>query len=163
MLNELDKELERRGHKFVRYADDLLIFCKSRKASQCTYGHIVPFIEGKLFLKVNQEKTKVAYIRDIKFLSYAFGRRNGKCQYLLPPESIKKMKHKICELTSRSNGWGYDYRKKSVFNGTFVVGRTIFHWQATRTVLKNGIAGFVTESACVYGNHGNGLGQGTTT
>jgi len=106
MLNELDKELERRGHKFVRYADDLLIFCKSRKAAHRTYDHIVPFIEGKLFLKVNREKTKVAYIRDIKFLSYAFGRRNGKCQYLLHPESIKKMKHKIRELTSRSNGRG---------------------------------------------------------
>ena len=112
MLNELDKELERRGHKFVRYADDLLIFCKSRKAAHRTYDHIVPFIEGKLFLKVNREKTKVAYIRDIKFLSYAFGRRNGKCQYLLHPESIKKMKHKIRELTSRSNGWGYEYRKE---------------------------------------------------
>lgn len=112
MLNELDKELERRGHKFVRYADDLLIFCKSRKAAHRTYDHIVPFIEGKLFLKVNREKTKVAYIRDIKFLSYAFGRRNGKCQYLLHLESIKKMKHKIRELTSRSNGWGYEYRKE---------------------------------------------------
>ena len=98
--------------KYVRYADDLLIFCKSRKAAHRTYDHIVPFIEGKLFLKVNREKTKVAYIRDIKFLSYAFGRRNGKCQYLLHPESIKKMKHKIRELTSRSNGWGYEYRKE---------------------------------------------------
>ena len=112
MLNELDKELERRGHKFVRYADDLVIFCKSRKAAQRTYEHIVPFIEGKLFLKVNKEKTKVAYMRDIKFLSYAFGRRNGKCQYRLHPESISKMKDKIRELTSRSNGWSYEYRKQ---------------------------------------------------
>ena len=112
MLNELDKELERRGHKFVRYADDLVIFCKSRKAAQRTYEHIVPFIEGKLFLRVNKEKTKVAYMRDIKFLSYAFGRRNGKCQYRLHPESISKMKDKIRELTSRSNGWSYEYRKQ---------------------------------------------------
>ena len=112
MLNELDKELERRGHKFVRYADDLVIFCKSRKAAQRTYEHIVPFIENKLFLKVNKEKTKVAYMRDIKFLSYAFGRRNGKCQYRLHSESIKKMKDKIRELTSRSNGWSYEYRKQ---------------------------------------------------
>lgn len=112
MLNELDKELERRGHKFVRYADDLVIFCKSRKAAQRTYEHIVPFIENKLFLKVNKEKTKVAYMRDIKFLSYAFGRRNGKCQYRLHSESIKKMKDKIRELTSRSNSWSYEYRKQ---------------------------------------------------
>lgn len=112
MLNELDKELERRGHKFVRYADDLVVFCKSRKAAQRTYEHIVPFIERKLFLKVNKEKTKVAYIRDIKFLSYTFGRRNGKCQYRLHPDSIRKMKEKIRELTSRSNGWSYEYRKQ---------------------------------------------------
>ena len=112
MLNELDKELERRGHKFVRYADDLVILCKSRKAAQRTYEHIIPFIENKLFLRVNKEKTKVAYMRDIKFLSYAFGRRNGKCQYRLHPESVKKMKGKIRELTSRSNGWSYEYRKQ---------------------------------------------------
>ena len=61
ILNELDKELERRGHKFVRYADDLVIFCKSRKAAKRTYEHIVPFIEKKLFLKVNKVKTKVAF------------------------------------------------------------------------------------------------------
>ena len=112
MLNELDKELERRGHKFVRYADDLVILCKSRKAAQRTYEHIIPFIENKLFLRVNKEKTKVAYMRDIKFLSHAFGRRNGKCQYRLHPESVKKMKGKIRELTSRSNGWSYEYRKQ---------------------------------------------------
>ena len=112
MLNELDKELERRGHKFVRYADDLVILCKSRKAAQRTYEHIIPFIEDKLFLRVNKEKTKVAYVRDIKFLSYAFGRRNEKCQYRLHPESVKKMKGKIRELTSRSNGWSYEYRKQ---------------------------------------------------
>ena len=112
MLNELDKELESRGHKFVRYADDLVILCKSRKAAQRTYEHIIPFIENKLFLRVNKEKTKVAYMRDIKFLSYAFGRRNGKCQYRLHPESVKKMKCKIRELTSRSNGWSYEYRKQ---------------------------------------------------
>ena len=111
ILNELDKELERRGHKFVRYADDLVIFCKSRKAAKRTYEHIVPFIEKKLFLKVNKVKTKVAYIRNIKFLSYAFGRRSGKCQYRLHPESVQKMKAKIRELTSRSNGWSYEYRK----------------------------------------------------
>ncbi|MFD0698744.1 group II intron reverse transcriptase/maturase, partial [Paenibacillus sp. GCM10027628] len=56
MLNELDKELESRGHRFVRYADDLLIFCKSRKSAERTLENILPFIEKKLFLKVNREK-----------------------------------------------------------------------------------------------------------
>lgn len=112
MLNELDRELERRGHRFVRYADDLVIFCKSRRSAGRTLDNLLPFIEKKLFLKVNMEKTKVAYMRDIKFLSYAFGRRNGKCQYYIHGDSIRKMKAKIRELTSRSNGWGYEYRKQ---------------------------------------------------
>ena len=62
MLNELDKELERRGHRFVRYADDCMIFCKSRKSAERTLKNIIPFIEGKLFLKVNRKKTEVAHI-----------------------------------------------------------------------------------------------------
>ena len=51
MLNECDHELERRGHRFVRYADDLMIFCKSKKAAERTMEHIVPYLEKKLFLK----------------------------------------------------------------------------------------------------------------
>lgn len=111
MLNELDKELERRGHKYVRYADDLIIFCKSRRAAHRTLEHIFPFIERKLFLKVNKDKTVFAHYRDIKFLSYAFGRRKGKVELLVHKASISKMKDKIRELTNRNNGWGYDYRK----------------------------------------------------
>ena len=60
ILNELDHELERRGHRFVRYADDMVIFCKSKASARQTLEHIIPFIEGKLFLKVNREKTVVA-------------------------------------------------------------------------------------------------------
>ena len=112
MLNELDKELERRGHLFVRYADDLVIFCKSRRSAQRTLDNLLPFIETKLFLKVNKDKTHVAYMRDIKFLSYAFGRRNGKCQFYIHVDSIKKMKIKIRELTSRNNGWSSEYRNQ---------------------------------------------------
>ena len=112
MLNELDKELERRGHLFVRYADDLVIFCKSRRSAHRTLDNLLPFIETKLFLKVNKDKTHVAYMRDIKFLSYAFGRSNGKCQFYIHVDSIKKMKIKIRELTRRNNGWSYEYRKQ---------------------------------------------------
>lgn len=56
MLNELDKELERRGHPFVRYADDAMIFCKSKRAAKRVRESITLFIEGKLFLKVNHER-----------------------------------------------------------------------------------------------------------
>lgn len=63
MLNELDKELERRGHPFVRYADDAMIFCKSKRAAWRVKASITRFIEERLFLKVNREKTVVSYVR----------------------------------------------------------------------------------------------------
>ena len=72
MLNELDKELERRGHRFVRYADDCMIFCKSRKSAERTLSNILQFIEEKLFLKVNRKKTKVSHISRVKYLGYTF-------------------------------------------------------------------------------------------
>jgi len=59
MLNELDKELERRGHRFVCYVDDLLILCKSKRASKRTMENLEPFIEEKLLLKVNRQKSTV--------------------------------------------------------------------------------------------------------
>lgn len=104
MLNELDKELERRGHRFVRYADDCMIFCKSRKSAERTLENIIPFIEGKLFLRVNRKKTEVAHISKVKYLGYSFYRFKGKCRFRVHPKSITKMKNKIRELTDRNNG-----------------------------------------------------------
>ena len=72
VLNELDKELERRGHPFVRYADDSLIFCRSRRGAERVCDGITKFIEKKLHLKVNREKTEVGYARGMKFLGYSF-------------------------------------------------------------------------------------------
>ncbi len=111
MLNELDKELEKRGHKFVRYADDCMILCKSKRAAERTLTNIVAFIENELFLKVNAEKTVVAHIKDVKFLGYSFYIYRGKGHLRLHPKSIAKMKEKIKTLTSRSNGWGGERRK----------------------------------------------------
>lgn len=104
MLNELDKELERRGHRFVRYADDCMIFCRSRKSAERTLKNIIPFIEGKLFLKVNRKKTEVAHISKVKYLGYTFYRYKGKCRFRVHPKSATKMKNKIRELTDRNNG-----------------------------------------------------------
>lgn len=112
MLNELDKELEHRGHRFVRYADDCVIFCKSKRGAERTLANIVPFIEGKLFLKVNREKTVVGYIKDIKFLGYTFYVFQGKGRLRVHPKSLSKMKETLRVLTSRSNGWGNDKRKE---------------------------------------------------
>lgn len=110
MLNELDKELERRGHRFVRYADDMLIFCKSRRSAKRTLNNILPYIEKKLFLKVNREKTEVDYIGKVKFLGFAFYRNKGKTRIRVHPKSAAKMKNKVRELTSRSNGMSSELR-----------------------------------------------------
>ena len=104
MLNELDRELERRGHRFVRYADDCMIFCKSKKSAERTLENILPYIEGKLFLKVNRKKTKVAHISKVKYLGYSFYRYKGKCRFRVHSKSVNKMKDRIRVLTDRNNG-----------------------------------------------------------
>jgi len=114
MLNELDVELENRGHRFVRYADDLVILCKSKRSAERTQANIVPYIEGKLFLRVNMSKTSTAYISKIKFLGYSFYVSNGEGRLRVHPKSIAKMKERIRTLTSRSNGWGYTRRKEAL-------------------------------------------------
>ena len=111
MLNECDWELQKRGHCFVRYADDMMIFCRSKKAAKRTLEKILPFIEGKLFLKVNREKTKVAHVKAVKFLGYGFYIYRGEGRLRIHPKSVRKFKEKIRIITGRSNGMGIDERK----------------------------------------------------
>ena len=114
MLNELDKELTNRGHRFVRYADDLVIFCKSKRAGERIMASIIEFIEESLFLKVNRAKTSVVYFNRIKFLGYSFYKYKGVIRFRIHPKSISKLRAKIRELTSRSNGWGNVRRKTAL-------------------------------------------------
>jgi len=114
MLTELDRELERRGHRFVRYADDLIVFCKSKRSAKRTLKNIIPFIENKLFLKVNREKTVVDYVGKIKFLGFTFYQYKGEARVRIHPKSIAKMKGKIKEMTERSNGMGNEARAKKL-------------------------------------------------
>ena len=108
MLNELDHELEKRGHKFVRYADDMVIFCGSEASAKQTLEHIIPYIEGKLFLKVNREKTVVAYAGKIKFLGYGFYASKGSYHLRVHKKSQDKMRRRVKELTSRRTVNSYE-------------------------------------------------------
>ena len=72
LLNELDKELERRGHPFVRYADDCLILVKSKRATERVRDSISSFVEKKLFLRVNLDKTTLGALSGNKYLGYSF-------------------------------------------------------------------------------------------
>ncbi len=114
MLNELDKELERRGHKFVRYADDAMIFCRSKRGAERVRESITRFIEETLHLRVNKEKTVSAYVGRVKYLGYTFGVVKGECRLRLHAKSKAKMRAKLKELTCRSNGWGYARRKRAL-------------------------------------------------
>lgn len=114
LLNELDKELDKRGHHFVRYADDMMIMCKSQRAAQRTYESISKFIEKKLFLNINKDKTKICHLsEDVKFLGYTFIKRQlkndetTKWHASVHRKSLAKLKVKIKALTDRRcpKGW----------------------------------------------------------
>lgn len=99
VLNELDHNLEKRGHKYVRWADDFLIFVKSERAANRVMEITTQYLEGELGLPVNQEKSSVAPIRKIEFLSIQFLR--GKIR--ISTKAKTKFKQRIRELTKRNN------------------------------------------------------------
>ena len=112
--------MEKRGHRFVRYADDAVILCKSKRSAERTLTNILSFIEGKLFLKVNKEKTVVGYVSKIKFLGYGFYVNAKGVRLRVHEKSISRMKERIKLLTSRSNGWGDATRKERL--KSFIMG-----------------------------------------
>lgn len=114
MLNELDTERQGRGHKFVRYADDMLILCSSKRSAERVMASITSFMEEKLLLKVNRKKSQVAHLSKVKFLGYSFYKTKGKGRLRIHPKSVTKMKAKLKELTSRSNGWGHTHSKETL-------------------------------------------------
>ncbi|GEO64044.1 group II intron reverse transcriptase/maturase [Companilactobacillus nantensis] len=103
-LNELDKELTRRGHQFVRYADDCNIFVKSQRAGERVLKSITKFLEKKLKLTVNQEKTKVVPTLRMKFLGFTLGvNKNGAYPY--PARQVKeRVIQALRKITKRSRG-----------------------------------------------------------
>ncbi len=113
MLNELDKELEKRGLRFTRYADDCIIVVKSEKAANRVMESITKFIEKKLGLKVNVEKSKVARPNDIKNLGFGFYyTKTGIVKPKPHLKSVQKFKRKLKQLTKRS--WSISLDKRFV-------------------------------------------------
>jgi RNA-directed DNA polymerase len=104
VLDELDKELEKRGHKFVRYADDFRIYCKSLKAAQRVKTSITRFLTGKLRLKVNEEKSAVSRPWLRKFLGFTFIHMCGQTKIRLHAKTLERFKQRIRELTNRNCG-----------------------------------------------------------
>jgi len=103
VLDELDKELERRGHRFVRYADDCNIYVKSARAGERVMKSITRFITDKLKLKVNQGKSAVDKPSMRKFLGYSFT-NEAKPRIRISPKSLQRFKERIREITNRNRG-----------------------------------------------------------
>jgi len=112
MLDELDKELEKRGHKSCRYADDCNIYVKSRKAGERVMESITHYIEEVLKLKINRNKSAVDKPSRRKFLGISFYVRKGKARNFIHRKSVERFKTKVKEITSRSNGKSMDWRKE---------------------------------------------------
>ena len=105
LLDELDKELERRGHRFCRYADDVNIYVKSKAAGERVMASVTRFVEKRLRLRVNRQKSAVAHVRERKFLGY---RLLAGGRLAIAPESLKRAKGRIREITRRNRGVSLD-------------------------------------------------------
>ncbi len=118
MLNELDKMLEERGHKFCRYADDCNIYVKSKRSGLRVMETVRKFLEKELRLKVNEEKSAVASPMKRKFLGYSFYFGNGKYRLRVHPKSLNRLKDKIREVTNRNVSMNFEVRLKKLIEKT---------------------------------------------
>ena len=106
LLDDLDKELERRGHQFARYADDLIILVKSSRAGERVMQSISRFLEKVLKVKVNRDKSRVVKAEESSFLGFAFTRK----RLTVSEKSLTRFKSELRRLTGRSWGVSMDYR-----------------------------------------------------
>ncbi len=104
VLDELDKELEQRGHSYVRYADDCSIYVSSTKSANRVCKGITAYIETKLKLTVNAAKTRVSYPTQSTLLGFSFYKYKGKWEIRIAEKSIERIKAKCKTITQRSNG-----------------------------------------------------------
>jgi len=116
VLDELDKELEKRGHKFVRYADDCNIYVREQRSGERVYASLTRFLENKMRLKVNKEKSKVDQPRNRKFLGFSFYHRKGGTGIRLSPASVERLRAGVKALCRQGRGWNLGRFIKELLN-----------------------------------------------
>lgn len=114
VLDELDKELEKRGHRFVRYADECNIYVKTQRAGERVKASVTQFIERRLKLKVNQAKSAVDHPWKRKFLGFSFSMRKGLLKIRIAKQSLQKAETRIREITSRRRAMKMEERIKEL-------------------------------------------------
>ncbi|MGE5552563.1 MAG: group II intron reverse transcriptase/maturase [Betaproteobacteria bacterium] len=110
MLDDLDKELERRGHRFVRYADDCNIYVRTERAGKRVMGSVKQYLQERLKLRVNEAKSAVDRPWRRKFVGFSMYRHKGRTGIRIAPENLRRLKDRIRKLTSRSRSQSLERR-----------------------------------------------------
>lgn len=121
LLDDLDKELERRGHRFCRYADDCNIYVRTQKAGERVMASVTRFLEKRLRLRINREKSAVAHVSERKFLGY---RLHEGGRLLLAPQSVERAKNRIREITRRNRSMSFEERLRKL--NEFLTGWVVY-------------------------------------
>ncbi len=125
MLDDLDWELDRRGHHFVRYADDVMVYVESKRAGQRVMQSTTRLIEERLKLRVNAEKSAVAPATTRAFLGFVFHRRDGKVRIGVSRKAPKRAKQRLRQLTART--WGVSLERRIHAINRFTVGWSAYY------------------------------------
>ena len=137
MLDDLDKELGKRGHKFVRYADDCNIYVKTQRAGERVMESVKAFLEQKLKLKVNPKKSKVDRATRVKFLGFSFYKRKGEVLIRVAARSLERFREKLRRLTKRTRSGKLEEIIQSI--NQYTMGWTGYFWQANTPSVFEGL------------------------
>ena len=141
VLDALDKELEKRGHRFVRYADDFVVLLKSERSARRVLDSLYRFIEIKLQLEVNREKSSVRPIRELSYLSFSFRMK----KIVISEDSLAEFKYRLKDYSCRNWGVSMDYRIAKIrryvrgWMGYFGLGAVSSVWRAIDQWLRRRI------------------------
>jgi RNA-directed DNA polymerase len=141
LLDDLDKELERRGHKFVRYADDCNIYVKTQRAGERVMESVKRFLEKKLKLKVNPKKSKVERATKVKFLGFSFYKRKGEVLIRVAARSLERFREKLRRLTKRTRSGKLEEVIEQI--NRYTMGWIGYFWQANTPSVYEGLDSWI--------------------
>ena len=141
MLDDLDRELGKRGHRFVRYADDLRVFVRSKRAAQRVFDTITDVVERRLKLKVNREKSSIQPAAQATLLGFGFFFDGPRVGIRIAPKAIARLKDQLRKLTRRSWSVSMDYRIGRL--NRLITGWTAYFRLAERTSVLGKLDGWL--------------------
>jgi group II intron reverse transcriptase/maturase len=141
LLDDLDKELEKRGHKFVRYADDCNIYVQTQRAGQRVMESVKTFLEKKLKLKVNPKKSKVDRANQVKFLGFSFYKRKGEVLIRVANRSLERFRDKLRCLTKRTRSGKLEDVIQEI--NRYTMGWIGYFWQANTPSVFEGLDSWI--------------------